>query len=127
TGKAYVTGNYPARLSVVDATGAVLATIGLPGAPAEASYVAVNSVTNTIYVTNFAYDQVWVIDGATNAVTGTIALEEGAAPRGIAVNPNTNKIYVANTFYDNGQGYTSILDGATNMVVGSLPPTGADP
>jgi len=55
--------------------------------------VAVNPVTNKIYVANFLSKQCTVIDGATNA-TATVAT--GTSPFAMAVNPVTNNIYVAN-------------------------------
>ncbi len=66
------------------------------------STVAVNPVTNRIYVanecgsdTNCAGDgTVTVIDGASNSVLATVTV--GSDPYGIAVNTATNLIYVAN-------------------------------
>jgi len=55
--------------------------------------VAVNPVTNKVYVANNSDNNVTVIDGVTNAPT-TIAA--GANPRALVVNPATNKVYVAN-------------------------------
>jgi YVTN family beta-propeller protein len=68
--------------------------------------VAVNPVTNKIYVANLT-DDVTVIDGATN---GTTIVRVGAVPEAIAVNPVTNKIYVTNRLDDN----VTVIDGATN-------------
>ncbi len=55
--------------------------------------VAVNPVTNKIYVANDSSNNVTVIDGATNSPTTVIV---GTSPSSVAVNPVTNKIYVAN-------------------------------
>src|SRR5436309_645247 len=55
--------------------------------------VAVNPVTNKIYVGNVFSANVTVIDGATN---GTTTVAAGTNPVAVAVNPVTNKIYVAN-------------------------------
>src|ERR1022692_2798010 len=55
--------------------------------------VAVNPVTNQIYVANQNSNNVTVIDGATN---NTTTLGVGTTPFGVAVNPVTNKIYVTN-------------------------------
>ena len=55
--------------------------------------VAVNPVTNKIYVANNRSNNVTVIDGATNSTT-TVSV--GTGPVSVAVNPVTNKIYVAN-------------------------------
>src|ERR1019366_5259012 len=72
--------------------------------------VAVNPVTNKIYVANKGIGlsgigcSLTVIDGATNTPT-TIA--SGILPLALAVNPVTNKIYVAN----NGDTTVTIIDG----------------
>ena len=60
--------------------------------------VAVNPVTNKIYVANEDSDNVTVIDGSDNS-TSTVAA--GTSPYAVVVNPVTNKIYVANHFSDN--------------------------
>jgi hypothetical protein len=55
--------------------------------------VAVNPVTNKIYVPNGGTGTVTVIDGATNT-TSTVAA--GTTPDVVAVNPVTNNVYVTN-------------------------------
>src|SRR5207302_4902920 len=69
--------------------------------------VAVNPVTNNIYVANQNSNNVTVIDGATNATT-TVA--RGGARGAVAVNPVMNTFYVAN---QNGNSVT-VFDVATN-------------
>ena len=79
---------------------------GFPGV------IAVNPVTNKIYVANNT--SVSVIYGATNSITN---VPVGIEPDAIAVNPVTNKIYVANF---HGTWYWStvtVIDGATNSTV----------
>ncbi len=76
--------------------------------PAGAGPVAVNPVTNKIYVGNFNSNNVTVIDGATNATTTVAA---GSNPFALAVNPVTNKIYVASSVNSNN---VTVIDGATN-------------
>lgn len=80
--------------------------------------VAVNLVTNKIYVANYLSDNVTVIDGATNTTTTVAA---GTGPVAAAVNPVTNKIYVANQDSDN----VTVIDAATNATatvpVGTYP------
>lgn len=82
--------------------------------------IAVNPVTNKVYVANFGhssitcgscfdYGSITVVDGATNTSV-TIADPNAKFPQGVAVNSTTNKIYVANNFSDN----VTVLDGATN-------------
>ena len=69
--------------------------------------VAVNPVTNKVYVANNGSANVTVIDGATNATTTVAA---GTDPYAVAVNPVTNKVYVANY----GSASVTVIDGATN-------------
>jgi YVTN family beta-propeller protein len=82
--------------------------------------IAVNSVTNKIYVVNRnTSGSVTVIDGATNA-TSTIAV--GSNPNAVAVNMVTNKVYVTN----NADETLSVIDGATGAVVSTIH-TGTNP
>ncbi len=88
-------------------------TVGAGNAPGA---VAVNPVTNKIYVANEGSNNVTVIDGATNNTTTVTA---GQTPLAEAVNTNTNKIYVVNqcTWIGGictGAGDVTVIDGATN-------------
>jgi YVTN family beta-propeller protein len=77
--------------------------------------IAVNPVTNKIYVANSdANGVVTVIDGATNATTSVAV---GTNPAGIAVNTVTNKIYVSNEYGNS----VSVIDGTTNVVTATVP------
>jgi len=69
--------------------------------------MAVNPVTNKIYVVNSESNTVTVIDGATNS---TATVSTGSQPHAVAVNPVTNKIYVANL--DSAD--VTVIDGVTN-------------
>ncbi len=69
--------------------------------------IAVNPVTNKIYVANFDASNVSVIDGVTDT---RVAVATGAKPSAVAVDPVTNKIYVANY----GDGTVTIIDVAGN-------------
>ena len=60
--------------------------------------VAVNTVTNKVYVANVTSSNVTVIDGATNTTTTVAA---GTQPVSVAVNPVTNKVYVVNQLRNN--------------------------
>jgi YVTN family beta-propeller protein len=75
--------------------------------------IAVNPVTNKIYVANRQGNSLTVIDGATRA---TVTVEVGIRPEGVAVNPVTNKVYVANV----APGTLSVIDGVTNAVTATL-------
>ncbi len=57
--------------------------------------MAVNPITNRIYVANNGGGRVSVIDGAENTVIDTVGV--GNDPWGVAVNPVTNLVYVANS------------------------------
>jgi YVTN family beta-propeller protein len=76
--------------------------------------MAVNPLTNTIYVANFNGNTVSVIDGLTNTVTTTIRID--TSPSHIEVNPETNKIYVANNYHKT----VSVIDGATNILTTTI-------
>lgn len=90
----------------------VAATLPAGNAP----YVlAVNSVTNKIYVANSNDNTVTVINGATNS---TSTVNVGVIPWAVAVNAVTNKIYVANYCGSDSTcsspGTVTVIDGATN-------------
>ena len=69
--------------------------------------MAVNAVTNRIYLPDYESDNVTVIDGATNA---TSTVSAGIDPIAVAGNPVSNKIYVVNVNSNN----VTVIDGATN-------------
>jgi DNA-binding beta-propeller fold protein YncE len=100
---------------------------------AGAFAVGVNPTTNRIYVVSAASfttrNTVSVIDGATNALVGTVPVDFGAS--GVAVNSTTNRVYVANsgpgaTFDANGclSSAVTVIDGSNNAVVTSVPTGG---
>jgi YVTN family beta-propeller protein len=69
--------------------------------------VAINPVTNKIYVGNYGGNNVTVIDGATNKTT---TIPNVHSPFSIAVNTETDRIYVAN----DANNSVTVIDGATN-------------
>jgi hypothetical protein len=80
--------------------------------------LAVNPVTNKIYVVNQGNGganpgNITVINGADNSTT---MIGVGALPQAIAINPVTNKIYVANAGIccPFSPGGVTVIDGATN-------------
>ncbi len=79
--------------------------------------VGVNPTTDKIYVANLSNNNVSVIDGATDTVTGS-PIPVGNSPTGVGVNPTTNKIYVANC--GDYPGTVSVIDGATGTVTGTI-------
>jgi YVTN family beta-propeller protein len=76
--------------------------------------IAVNPVTNRVYVANLNDNTVSVIDGASNTVVDTVAV--GVIPEVVAVNTVTNRIYVANS----SSNTISAIDGNTDTVVGTI-------
>lgn len=119
TDKIYVAGH--GFVSVIDgATSKVTATISLPGLPGGSTGIAVNPVTNTIYVTasNGTSGAVSVINGATSTVTETLAMPAGGDAVGLAADPGTNTVAIATQWH--GQyGYTgglALLSGGNNTV-----------
>lgn len=74
--------------------------------------VAVNPITNRVYVASRNNDRLMVLDGATNEVIDIIPV--GDEPFGVAVNPVTNKIYVST--FEGGELY--VIYGPTNRVIG---------
>lgn len=90
TNMVYVINDDDETLSVINgATNTVTATVNLPSYP---NAVAVNPMTNTVYVTS-SYGTVYAIDGMTYNIT---AMNTGSNPVAIAVNQLSNTIYVAN-------------------------------
>jgi DNA-binding beta-propeller fold protein YncE len=85
--------------------------------------IAVNQITDTVYVTslgNFTGKTVSVINGATcNAASRTGCRQKpatvtvGPAPFGIAIDQATNTIYVANNNGGDGPASLSVINGAT--------------
>lgn len=90
----------------------ILATI-VGQAPVD---VAVDPVTNRVYLANQRSNSVAVIDGATNTVVDAIAV---SFPEAVAVNPKTNRVYVASGLQlDND---LVVIDGSSDQVVATIP------
>jgi YVTN family beta-propeller protein len=87
---------------------AVITTVPVAQAPMS---VAVNNVTNKIYVG--AEGTVTVIDGATN---NTSSISIGGAGFAIAVNATTNLIYVAEHGHAGCNNCVAVIDGASNTL-----------
>lgn len=107
----YESGN----VQVIDtSSGNTVTTIDTEGSASES--IAVDTLTNKIYVANGFSQNVTVIDGSTDTVAAIISLGGGnLTPWGVTVNESTNKIYVANQ-----GGSVSVIDGATNTVVQTI-------
>ncbi|MBI1876286.1 MAG: YncE family protein, partial [Acidobacteria bacterium] len=104
-------------VSVIDgATQALVATV-----PVEcAGGLAVNPVSNRVYISNYCSNAVSVVDGATD--TEIVSVRVGAYPLAMEVNLTTNQIYVANRH----DGTVSVIDGLTNTVSATVD-AGAQP
>ena len=76
-----------------------------------AAQIAVNPVTNRVYVANPASNTVTVINGATGATIANVPV--GPEPGYIALNPFTNRIFVNNL----GDASLTVIDGPTNTTV----------
>jgi YVTN family beta-propeller protein len=63
--------------------------------------LALDAVTNRIYVVNSTGDSVSVIDGASDSVVKQIPLVPGSQPSAIAVDSVANRQYVVNSFTKN--------------------------
>jgi DNA-binding beta-propeller fold protein YncE len=71
--------------------------------------VALNPVTNKIYVAKANGNNVTVIDGATNSTT-TVTDPNATFPVAVAVNAVTNKVYVVNVASNN----VTVIDGLSH-------------
>lgn len=83
--------------------------------------IAVNPLTNTVYVVSESDNSTYVIDGKTNRVVKTIHIDN--FPSAIAVNPSTNMVYVFcndDTAACDSLNPISVIDGKTNSVVKTI-------
>jgi YVTN family beta-propeller protein len=108
TDKIYVPTNDNGILTIIDGATNATTTLGPGEGGAGGQYIAVNPVTNRIYVTT-AY-VVTVINGMNNS---TLPLTTPMANEAIAVNPVTNMIYLANS----GDSSAWVINGANNSMV----------
>jgi DNA-binding beta-propeller fold protein YncE len=100
-----------ASIAVLDGTtNAAISTIPINFSPRA---IAVNPVTNRIYVTHSDGPGLAVIDGATNAVVTDISAVGGILD--VAVNPTTNRVYAPAV-----GGGLAIINGATNTIATTL-------
>jgi YVTN family beta-propeller protein len=123
----YVTEQAPGSVLVINtARNLVTATIGVGTTPQG---VAVTPDGSTVYgaIPNAPKtpSRVFVIDTATNTVTAQITVGSmfGGNPIGVAITPDGSKVYVAGSPVNT----VSVIDTATNTVVGSPIPVGTRP
>jgi len=100
---------------MLDAAPHVVATVAVPGA----NWVAVDSRTNTVYVTSRTDNCVYPVDGGTLAVGACITV--GRQPYGIAAHPPSRLLYVANF----GSASVSMINMDTKLVVATHYPGGS--
>jgi YVTN family beta-propeller protein len=105
TNKIYAANEYASDLTIID--GATNTTSTIAGASIFFWNMAVNPVTNRVYVLHSGY--IKVIDD-TNTVIATLVVLSG--PSDVAVNAVTNKVYVTNQYNNN----VMVLDGTTNTI-----------
>ncbi|MCI4323489.1 MAG: PKD domain-containing protein [Thermoplasmata archaeon] len=86
-------------------------SIGVGSAPDGVAY---DSGTGQVWVSNWASDNVSVIDGATDGVVASVGV--GNEPEGIAYDPGTGQIFVANS----GSNNLSVIDDSNDTVVASV-------
>lgn len=121
----------PGTVTVIDGSTNNTTTVVVGYSPGSLSRpLAVNPVTNKIYVANNCGNDpgcnspgtVTVIDGATN---NTTTINVDYEPRHVAVNRVTDKIYVVNSCFRCTSGTITVIDGPTNSTttvnVGFLP------
>ena len=114
-----MTNSFDNSVSVIDVSGnrnTILATVPVGFGPEG---VAVNLLTNKIYIANGTSNTVSVIDGANNTVLTTVSV--GTFPRGVVVNHALNRTYVTNS----SNASVSVIDNANNTVVATIKLCGA--
>lgn len=115
-------------LSVINgANNSVITTVTAGPSYASPWGLAVDVVTNRIYVVNNGSSNVAVIDGASNTLTSTVTV--GNQPYAVALNPVTNRLYVTNfssstvTVIDGAKNVTSAVTAASRFAVAVNPVT----
>jgi YVTN family beta-propeller protein len=101
----------PQTAQAATTTYQVTATVPAGNTPWQ---VAVDTLTNKVYVTDLFGRTVSVIDGLTNTLLSTISI--GYQPTGIAVDEATDKIYVTVA----GDSLVAVIDGASDTVTSTI-------
>ncbi len=121
TNKIYVADD--SFVTVIDGATNSTTNLGV-GIGGSSSYsIAVNPVTNMVYVANKNSNSVTVINGATGSTVATVAttIGVGTSPVALAVNPVTNMIYVANYGSNNVTAINGANNFASTVTVGTEP------
>jgi DNA-binding beta-propeller fold protein YncE len=128
------------NVTVIDGNTDAVTTVTDPNAFGPYS-IALDSVTNKVYVTNAWSGNITVIDGQTNS-TATVTDPNASLltalnalhPVAAAVNETTHTVYVANGSCDDvyqcapgsGQGSVTVIDGRTNSAKTIINPSGTN-
>ena len=137
TNRVYVADLAGRSVFVLDGhTNQTLDVIPINGNPWD---VAVNSLTNKVYVVNrYSDNAVTIIDGSTDQIIDSINVADMGAhppqmaydamrvqptyykiePMQVAVNPNTNRIYVSDWNYPDGG--VTVIDGTSDKVIDTI-------
>jgi YVTN family beta-propeller protein len=100
---------------VVDGQSLQTLDVGAGHGPAA---IAVNPVTNRVFVASTSGHTVMLLDGAANQ---TATMSAGTAPSAVAVSPTTHRVYVANTASDTVSVYDPATAQTTTISVGTSP------
>ena len=129
-GRYYILAGYDKQIEIVDAaTDTMLSTVDLSAtATASLNGIAVNATTHTVYVTEGKTQNasgrtgsVIVLDGATGAVTATVAVN--SFPTSLAVDESLNRVYVSTQDVNDGSAAPAevdVVDGASLSVIATI-------
>ena len=92
--------------------------VGPVTAGSQPQGVAVMESSNTIYIVDNIDNEVDVVDGTTDTLTGTVVLSGAGTPWDIAINQTTGFGYVAGG--DFGPGTVKVFDTSTDVEVASI-------
>ena len=107
-----------ARTSRSTSRSIVAPTDGTIAVGSRPSGIAVNPITDQLYVANTASNSVSVIDGSSQVVVSDIPVAAG--PNGIAVNERLNTVYVTHP----GANNVTVINGERNRVEENIPVMG---
>jgi YVTN family beta-propeller protein len=93
-----------------------------PTSPAPMPVFVHSTESGTMYVANFATDNVTVIGTPTNAITATIPVPAGGHPWAMAETPDAHKLYIV----DNGTNDVTSIN-TTDRSLAAIIPTGNSP
>ena len=105
THKVYAVCEGAGSIVVIEAATGSMHTVAVGRGPIS---IAVNRVTNRIYVANDVSASVSVIEGKNDTVIATVPVAR--LPYTLAVDESTNKVYISHTY----SGLVTVIDGASN-------------